>query len=145
MSRWVTQVRYDVVLTHSDLVGCSLSQQPFVQQQLHMLQLLASASHHNTGVGQRPVGGRGRGRGGRGGRKVNDLLSRGSGEGLWYLDVCLGINLMHSITRGASGLVVQVIALDKHTVFTHTANPYLSLVLLIQDDSCCAEERRKDD
>ena len=76
---------------------------------------------------------------------MNDLLSRGSGEGLWYLDVCLGINLVHSITRGASGLVVQVIALDKHTVFAHTANPYLSLVLLIQDDSCCAEERRKDD
>lgn len=56
MSRRVTQVRYDGVLTHPDLVDCFPSQQPFVQQQQHMLQLLAFASHHNTGVGQRPVG-----------------------------------------------------------------------------------------
>lgn len=142
-------MRYGVVITHTDLiqVDCSLLQQPFARQQRHKLQLLASASHHSTGVGQRPMEGKEGGReggweeGGKGGREVNDHLLGGNGEEMCtYLDVCLGVNLVDGITRGASGLIVKVVALDKHTVLTHTAYPYLSLVLLIQDHTCCMEE-----
>ena len=72
---------------------------------------------------------------------MNDHLLGGNGEEIYtYLDVCLGVNLVDGITRGASGLIVKVVALDKHTVLTHTAYPYLSLVLLIQDHTCCMEE-----
>lgn len=132
-------MRYGVVITHTDLiqVDCSLLQQPSARQQQHKLQLLASASHHSTGVGQRPMEGKG-------GREVNDHLLGGNGEEMCtYLDVCLGVNLVDGITRGASGLIVKVVALDKHTVLTHTAYPYLSLVLLIQDHTCCMEERER--
>ena len=83
MSGRVTRVRYGVVLTHSDLVDYCLSQQPFVRQQQHMPQLLASASHHNTGVGQRPVarGEGGRGEGERKGRKGGGGRGREREEG----------------------------------------------------------------
>lgn len=68
-----------------------------------------------------------------------------SEETCTYLDVCLGVNLVDGVAWGASSLIVKVVALDKHTVLTHTAYPYLSLVLLIQDHTCCVEERREDD
>ena len=50
-----------------------------------------------------------------------------------YLNVGLGVYLMHSIPWGSPCLVVKVIALDKHTVFAHAADPHLSVILLIQN------------
>lgn len=71
-------MQYGVVITHTDLVDCSLLQQLSAQQQRHKPQLLASAFHHSTGVGQRPMEVREEGREGGGGREVNDHFLGGN-------------------------------------------------------------------
>ena len=70
-------MQYGVVITHTDLVDCSLLQQLSAQQQWHKPQLLASAFHHSTGVGQRPMEVREEGREEEG-REVNDIFLGGN-------------------------------------------------------------------
>ena len=48
------------------------------------------------------------------------------------LNIGLGVYLMHSVARSPARLVVQEVALYKHAVFTHTPNPHLTFVLLVQ-------------
>lgn len=51
---------------------------------------------------------------------------------LCYLYVGTGVNFMYSITRSSSGLTVQIITLNKHSVITETANPNVTLALTLQ-------------
>ena len=50
-----------------------------------------------------------------------------------YLNVGLGVYLVYSIPWGSARQVVKVVALNKHTLFTHAADPHLSTILLIQN------------
>ena len=52
-----------------------------------------------------------------------------------HLDVGLGVYLVHSVAWGPASLVVEEVALNKDTVLTHTPNPHLSLILLVQNHS----------
>ena len=51
-----------------------------------------------------------------------------------YLYVCLGVYFMHSITRCPASLVVKVVALYKHRVVAHAADPDISS-LAVKDDT----------
>ena len=51
---------------------------------------------------------------------------------LAHLNVGLGVYLVYSVARSPASLVVQVVALDKHTVVAEASNPHLSLVLCLQ-------------
>lgn len=49
-----------------------------------------------------------------------------------HLDVSAGVDLVNSISRGASGLSIQVIALHKHGVITQTAHPDIAFTFALQ-------------
>ena len=58
-----------------------------------------------------------------------------------HFDVGLGVDLVDGIPQSPSCLIVEVVALDKEAVFTHTANPHFTLVLLFKNDSWGERER----
>ena len=51
-------------------------------------------------------------------------------------DEGIGVYLVYSIPRGPTCLVVQEVALDKDTVLTHAPDPHISIILLLENNSC---------
>lgn len=49
-----------------------------------------------------------------------------------HLDVSTGVDLVNSISRGASCLSVQVVALYKHGMVAQTAHPHIPFTFALQ-------------
>lgn len=49
-----------------------------------------------------------------------------------YLDVSAGVDFVNSISRRATRLPVQIVALNKHRVVTQAAHPHVPLALALQ-------------
>lgn len=54
------------------------------------------------------------------------------GDPCRYLDVSAGVDFVNSISRGSTGLSVQIVALDKHRVVTQAAHPHVPLALTLK-------------
>lgn len=54
------------------------------------------------------------------------------GDPCRYLDVSAGVDFVNSISRGSTGLSVQIVALNKHCVVTQAAHPHVPLALTLK-------------